>query len=106
MGCNDVCIEPTLQPITGEALRGASALTEDGARLDIAANGFWGGCFKRAYFNVRIFNPHTPSNWLQCLTSMYRRHERIKIYEQHVWEVEHGSFTPLLCHSLVDVAML
>ena len=41
--CNDVCIQPNLQPITGETLTGASAITEDGARLDIAANGFWGG---------------------------------------------------------------
>ena len=40
--CTDICIEPTLQPITGETLTGASAITEDGARLDIAANGFCG----------------------------------------------------------------
>ena len=40
--CNDVCIEPPLQPITGETLKGASAINSDGARLDIAANGFWG----------------------------------------------------------------
>ena len=39
--CHDVCIESTLQPIAGEALSGASAITEDGARLDVAANGFW-----------------------------------------------------------------
>ena len=39
--CHDVCIEPTLQPITGEALSGTSAITEDGARLDVAANIFW-----------------------------------------------------------------
>ena len=41
--CNYVCIEPTLQPLSGETLNGASAIIEDGARLDIAANGFWGG---------------------------------------------------------------
>ena len=96
--CNDVCIEPTLQPITGETLTGASAITEDGARLDIAANGFWGGCFERAYFDVRIFNPHAPSNRQQSLASTYKKHERAKIraYEQRVREVEHGSFTPLV----------
>ena len=43
--CNDVCIEPDLQPLTGEALTGSSSNTQDGARLDIAANGFWGGRF-------------------------------------------------------------
>ena len=96
--CNDVCIEPTLQPITGEALRGATAISEDGARLDIAANGFWGGRFERAYFDVRIFNPHAPSNRQQSLASTYKKHERMKIraYEQRIREVEHGSFTPLV----------
>ena len=54
---HDVCIKPTLQPITGEALSGASAITEDGARLDVAANGFWGG-----RFDVKVFNPRSPLN--------------------------------------------
>ena len=96
--CKDVCIEPNLQPITGEALNGNSAITEDGARLDIAANGFWGGRHERAYFDVRVFNPHAPSNRQQNLASTYRKHERVKIrgYEQRVREVEHGSFTPLV----------
>ncbi len=55
--------------ITNETLRGASAIKEDGARLDIAANGFWGGRFERAYryFDVRIFNPHAPSNRQQSI---------------------------------------
>ena len=96
--CSDVCIEPALQPITGETLTGSSAILEDGARLDIAVNGFWGGRYERAYFDVRVFNPHAPSNHQQSLASTYRRHERIKIraYEQRVREVEHGSFTPLV----------
>ena len=50
--CNDVCTEPELQPITGESLTGASSNVQDGARLDIAANGFWGGRFKRTCFDV------------------------------------------------------
>ena len=41
--CHNVCIEPSLQPITGEALAGTSVITKDGARLDVAASGFWGG---------------------------------------------------------------
>ena len=96
--CSDVCIEPTLQPITGETLRGASAITTDGARLDIAANGFWGGSFERAYFDVRVFNPHAPSNRQQSLASTHKTQEQLKIraYEQRVRQVEHGSFTPLI----------
>ena len=40
--CHSVSIEPRLQSAEGEAFRGASANSNDGARLDIAANGFWG----------------------------------------------------------------
>ena len=96
--CSDVCIEPTLQPLSGETLNGASAITEDGARLDITANGFWGGRYERTYLDVRVFNPLAPSNRQQTLASTYRKHERVKIraYEQRVREVEHGSFTPLV----------
>ena len=48
--CNDVCIEPDLQPITGEVLAGASSNAQGGARLDIAANGFSGGRFEHTFF--------------------------------------------------------
>ena len=88
--CNDVCVEPPLQPLTGEALSGASAITEDGARLDIAANGFWGGRYDRAFFDVRVFNPYAPSNHQPTLAATYRKHEQCKkrAYEQRVREVE------------------
>lgn len=41
--CNEVCIEPNLQPTTSDQLSGATANSLDGARLDISANGVWGG---------------------------------------------------------------
>ena len=45
--CNDVCIEPHLQPLTGEHLDYATSIIQEGeARLDIAANGFWGDVLK------------------------------------------------------------
>ena len=95
--CSDVCVEPDLQPITGEQLTGASSNIQDGARLDIAANGFWGGRYERTFFDVRIFNPHARSNRQTSLATCYRKHENIKkrTYEQRVREVEHASFTPL-----------
>ena len=40
--CHSVSIKPHLQS-AGEAFRGALANSNDGARLDIAVNGFWGG---------------------------------------------------------------
>ena len=96
--CHCVSIEPHLQSAEGEDLRGASANTTDGARLDIAANGFWGGRFERAFFDVRVFNPHAPTNRRLQLSSCYRSHENAKkrAYEQRIREVEHGSFVPLV----------
>ena len=48
--CNDVCIEPDLQSIDGETFTGGSSNSQDGARLDIASSGFWGGHFEYAFF--------------------------------------------------------
>ena len=40
--CHNVGIERPLQPLTGKHLTLGSANKEDGARLDIAADNFWG----------------------------------------------------------------
>ena len=39
--CHNVAIEPHLQPLQGEALHNQSSNRQSGARLDIAADGFW-----------------------------------------------------------------
>ena len=44
--CPNICREPILQPLTGESLQLWSASTDDGARLDISAQGFWGHCYQ------------------------------------------------------------
>ena len=36
--------------------------SEQNARLDVAANGVWGGRFERTFFDVRVFNPFAKSN--------------------------------------------
>ena len=41
--CSNVAMEPHLQPLTREEFDGASATTDDGARLDIVADGVCGG---------------------------------------------------------------
>ena len=53
--CHDVRVEPDLQPVTGEMMTGSTSNTNDGARLDIAVNGFWGGRFEKTYMDVRVF---------------------------------------------------
>ena len=35
--------EPTLQPTSGESFDHTTLNTEDGARLDVSMNRFWGG---------------------------------------------------------------
>ena len=59
--CHGVTTEPRLQPLSGESLTHRSANTEDGARLDIAMYGFWGGRFEKAFVDVRVFNPSAQS---------------------------------------------
>ena len=66
--CHGVATEPTLQPITSETFRAATA---NKAMLDIVANGFWGGTFAKAFFDVRVFNPFTLSNRHSSLASTY-----------------------------------
>ena len=41
--CNNVVLEPHLQPLSGESLQCKTANHDDNIRLDIAANGLWGG---------------------------------------------------------------
>ena len=41
--CNNVCTELELQPLSGEALQGRSVNCQDGARVDIRAEGSGSG---------------------------------------------------------------
>ena len=89
--CHNVSTEPHLQPVTGESLAFATSNAQDGARLDIAANGFWGGPFERTFFDVKVFNPFAPSNRHTNPSVSYRSHENAKKrkYEQRIREIEH-----------------
>ena len=97
--CTDVCVEPELQPLSGESLAYKTANTNDGARLDIAANGLWGGGrYERTFADVRIFNPHASVHRNVPMSTCYKSHEKMKKreYEQRVREVEQATFTPLV----------
>ena len=96
--CPNVCIEQPLQALTGELLSHETSNSEDGARLDVNAQGFWGDRHQRTFFDVRVVHPNAPSYRKMQLPSAYRLHERQKqrSYGQRVWEVEHCSFTPLV----------
>ena len=84
--------------MSADQLNGASANSQENARLDISANGVWGGRFQKTYFDVRVFNPLAPSNRNQSHAATYRKHklEKKRAYQQRVQEVEHSSFAPLV----------
>ena len=73
--CHNVGTEPCLQPITSEQLTYSTANREDGARLDVVAESFWGRDRQRAYFDVGVFNPFAPSYLNTSLAQCYRRNE-------------------------------
>ena len=67
--CNDVQLEPPLQPTTGYSFR-ASANTRDDARLDVRAKGFWRQG-QNAYFDVRITNSDAASQRAKSIETIH-----------------------------------
>ena len=96
--CNDVQIEPNLQPVPQNVRFGTSANVTEGARLDISANGFWGSRYEKTFVDVIVFNPHSDTAQSTSISACYTRHEKEKKrqYECRVCEIEHSSFTPLV----------
>ena len=96
-GC-DTTIEPQLQPLSGEVFLRQTTTTDQEARLDIKANGFWGEGSEEAFFDVRVFNPFASSYRSLPIPTVYVRHEKEKRdrYEERVREVERAAFTPLV----------
>ena len=84
--CPNVSTEPELQPLSVESLTYLTSNVQDGARLDVRAEGFWGYRHQSAFFDVRVFNSFVLSNRCCTLASCYRHHEREKRreYDQRV----------------------
>ena len=95
--CHGVETEPHLQPVTGEELRHRTAIRDDDARLDVVAEGFWGGGWQHAFFDVRVFNPFAQSYRNTSMAQCYHRNEAEKrSYDERAREVERASFSPLV----------
>ena len=54
--CSNLATEPALQPLSGENMTAHTANTDDGARVDIRARGFWNGR-QDAFFRCKGFLP-------------------------------------------------
>ena len=61
-------------------------------------NGFGGGQSEKCFIDVKVFNPYAASNKCSSLSVAYKKHENIKrhAYGQHILEVEHVLFSPLV----------
>ena len=95
--CKGVENEPDLQPLTGKTLKCQTAKTENSARLDVCALGFW--CRdQRAFFDITVFDPVAPIHIHQSLDAAHSKqeNEKRKLYEDRLLHVEHASFTPLV----------
>ena len=79
--CHDVCVEPTLQPLTGEQLSYATAYREDSARLDVRAGAFWGLSQQSAFLMYGFLTPvHRlveVSRWLHATEDMKERSDEL-----------------------------
>ena len=93
---NDVCIEPALEPMSGESLK-PGAITSDGARADICAGSFWTRG-QRAFFDVKVFNAYAQRYSNQTLKNAFISNEKEKkrCYNERIINVDRGSFTPLI----------
>ena len=75
--CCSVATEPALQPLNGETLTAHSANSDDRARVDIHARGFWNRS-QDAFLDVSVFHPNASWNFSSNLASAYRKHEQDK----------------------------
>ena len=70
--CSDYTVESSQQPLTDEVLTMRTSIRGDEARC------FCGSRFERAFYDIRVFNPSTPTNWSLQLTAIYRKHGQEK----------------------------
>ena len=76
----------------------STAISTDGARLDVKAQDFWGNTNTKDYFDVKVFNPYAKSYRKRPPSQIFTQMEQLKrrSYEQRVRDIEHGTFTPLI----------
>ena len=92
-----VKIELKLLPLSGEKLhrRATNRLNEE--RLDIRVRGFWNSS-QQAFFDIRVFDPsacrYLNKSRQQC--HAMNKHEKKRLYNKQVLQVDHGTFTPLV----------
>ena len=83
--CSDVYTEPPLLPVRGIQLPNGANVT-DGAQLDVSARSFWMP-LDRAFTDIRVLHPQSPSNSKSSIKQMYHAHklEKKRAYNSRVY---------------------
>ena len=86
-----------MTPLSGESFDTKTTNTQDNARLDIAARGFWIPG-QKAFFDVRVFNPIAKrfSNSTISKACDSNEKEKKRVYNSRILQIQHGSFTPIV----------
>jgi hypothetical protein len=94
--CSNVQQEPHLTPVSGETFNYATAIKDDGARLDIKARNFWRRG-QDAYFDVCVTHVNAPSQKKLETKAVFHRHQlrkRRNYFERCL--LENATFTSLI----------
>ena len=90
--CSSVAVEPDLQQllVSREIFHSGSGNWNNGARVDVATDGFWGSGKERTFLDIQVFNPNASGNRRTSLSSTYKWHENEKkrVYCQRINEVD------------------
>ena len=94
-------ITSRLSLLTGETLQERTANRTEEARLNIAAKDFWVPG-QKAFFDVRVSNPLAGRYGNSKVSKAYEINEKVKkrAYNERVFQVEQGSFTPLVFNAI------
>ena len=86
--CNNVEIEPRLQPLDNERFHLRSAVTSSEARLDIKVGGFWVRGVT-AFFDVRVTHVNSKCYQSKTTSEVFKEQEEEKKrkYQQRVLDV-------------------
>ena len=95
--CKDTEIEPKLLPLSAEELHGRTTNQLNEAKLDIRAQGFWNRD-QQAFFDIRVFDPNACRYLNKSLQQCHamNEHEKKRLYNEWMLQVDHGTFTPLV----------
>ena len=90
-------IKPSLQPLSGELFLQILKMEPILILLPMTSqNVHMRG--QKAYFDAKVFNPFDPIHFSVSLSQYYRRLEleKKRKYEEQIYEVEHGTISPLV----------